>query len=33
MLQRMRGFTLIEVLLVVVLVSMTAALVAPLGVT
>ena len=33
MLQRMHGFTLIEILLVVVLVSIVAALVAPLGVT
>ena len=33
MLQRMHGFTLIEILLVVVLVSIMAALVAPLGVT
>ena len=33
MLRRMHGFTLIEILLVVVLVSIMAALVAPLGVT
>jgi len=33
MLQRMHGFTLIEILLVVVLVSIMAALVAPLGLT